>query len=436
MLKRICFIYLCLHIINLWSKPNIVIIIADDLGWGDVGFHGGKAKTPALDKLAKDGIELSRFYVYPTCTPTRVGLLTGKSPLKFGVSRPVGPRQVAIPLKEELLSGTLQKNGYQTWLVGKWHVGESTVDYLPMKRGFDHSYGCFGGGVDYFKHTEFKSKNLDWHRNGKAIKEEGYSTDLFTKEAVKMIKNRKRDKPFFLMMAYTAAHVPLQAPEETKRKYVGTDEEKTYLAMIDHLDQGVAKIIKTIEAEKIDKDTVVIFFSDNGHSTRGPGKSGILSGGKGGLNEGGIRSTALIHWKGTLESGKLSIQMSILDLFPTLCEISKINAKENLEGQNYLSALKENKKLKVKPYIFSNGRFHTIIQDDYKLLGNRRHGWSLYNVSEDPSEKNDLIDSKKELADDLKKVYESYMKTVPEVTLPNKNRRQGEGRNQNRREIK
>ena len=181
MLNRLIILTSICLCFKVFAKPNVLIIIADDLGWGDVGFHGGKAKTPAIDQLAKDGIELNRFYAYPTCTPTRVGLLTGKSPLTFGISRPVGPRHVAIPLNEKLMSNTFQENAYQTWLVGKWHVGESSEKYLPMNRGFDHTYGCYGGGVDYFTHTEFKDKKLDWYRNGKPVKETGYATDLFTK---------------------------------------------------------------------------------------------------------------------------------------------------------------------------------------------------------------------------------------------------------------
>ena len=171
------------------AQKNVIILLADDLGWGDVGFHKGVASTPNLDRLATESVELTRFYAYPACSPARAALLTGRFPQRFGIVGPVRPREEGLPLTETLLPASFQAAGYQTSLIGKWHLGHSrNKSSHPNRRGFDHFYGFMAASIDYFQHTS--RDQIDWQRNGKTIDEPGYATDLLTNEAIQRIENR------------------------------------------------------------------------------------------------------------------------------------------------------------------------------------------------------------------------------------------------------
>ncbi len=190
--------------------PNLLVLIADDLGWGDLGLHQGVPRTPQLDRLASDGVELQRFYVCPVCSPTRVAFLTGRMPRRFGIVNPLGPREPGLPAGLPMLPRTLQSAGYQTFLVGKWHVGTQSP---PQRSGFDHCYGFMNAEVDYFKHTG-RNGAVDWQRDGQPVDEAGYSTFLFADEAIRLLEKCDRQRPFFLEVAFNAPHFPLSAPEE------------------------------------------------------------------------------------------------------------------------------------------------------------------------------------------------------------------------------
>ena len=238
------------------KQKNIVILLADDLGWGDVGYHGGVASTPNIDRLANEGLELDRFYAFPACSPSRAALLTGRFPQRYGIVGPVRPRDVGLPTTERLLVEDFQDAGYQTSLIGKWHLNHSNDAKLnPTARGFDHFYGFLQASVDYFKHTGNKEK-VDWQRNGTTVLEEGYATDLLTREAVKLIAQRDKEKPLCMVVAYNAPHAPLQAPEHLIAKYRGqlNQQAATYAAMVESLDQGIGQILGAIEKEGIQNE--------------------------------------------------------------------------------------------------------------------------------------------------------------------------------------
>src|SRR5262245_17365335 len=192
------------------SPPNVVYFLADDLGWADVGWHGSEIKTPSLDKLAAAGARLEQFYVQPVCSPTRAALMTGRYPMRYGlqvgVVRPWA--RYGLPLEERTLAQALQAVGYETALGGKWHLGHFRPDYLPTRRGFDHQYGHYNGAIDYFTHR--RDGGLDWHRDDKALREEGYSTSLIAEEACRLIRRRDRRKPLFLYVPFNAVHAPHQ----------------------------------------------------------------------------------------------------------------------------------------------------------------------------------------------------------------------------------
>ncbi|MGI9262580.1 MAG: sulfatase-like hydrolase/transferase, partial [Woeseiaceae bacterium] len=226
------------------AVPNLVIFIADDMGWGDVGYHGSEIRTPSIDRLAAEGVALERFYAHPACSPTRGALMTGRSPLQTGVLIPFEPWfSSGLPLKEKLLPEYLKDVGYQTFAVGKWHLGPNRLAYHPTSRGFDHFYGHLGGFINYVQHTYWRG--VDWQRNGKTVVEDGYSTNLIADEAISLIKSRDKDEPLFLYVAFNAPHSPLQAPLSAVAEYADISDlnRRTYAAMVSEMDRGIGRVL-------------------------------------------------------------------------------------------------------------------------------------------------------------------------------------------------
>src|SRR5690606_17729890 len=282
------------------EKPNIVIILADDLGWGDVGYKGGDIQTPHIDRLAKEGVILDNFYTAPICSPTRAGLLTGRYPDRFGLRQNVilPWSDFGVDTAEIFLSEMLADAGYgHRAAFGKWHLGHSRRAYLPLQRGFTHFYGHYNGAIDYFTHM--REGELDWHRNEETCYDEGYATDLITKEAVASIKQYAEDSsPFFIYVAYNAPHSPLQAKEDDLLLYgyekdkphdksgeqqfagKGNTMRQTYSAMVTAMDRGIGEILSALTEAGIAEQTLVVFFSDNGAAPGHGGSSGKLRGAK------------------------------------------------------------------------------------------------------------------------------------------------------------
>ncbi len=201
------------------AKPDILVILADDLGWADVGWHGSEIKTPVLDKLAKAGARLEQFYVLPVCSPTRAALMTGRYPMRHGLqSGVVRPwAQYGLPLAERTLPQALKESGYATAICGKWHLGHFQNAYLPTRRGFDHQYGHYNGALDYFTHI--RDGGFDWHRDDRVCRDEGYTTFLVANEAARLIREQPRNKPLFLYVPFNAVHAPHQVPEKYTAPY-------------------------------------------------------------------------------------------------------------------------------------------------------------------------------------------------------------------------
>ena len=254
------------HIVSA-SPPNFIFIIADDLGWADVGFHGGNAPTPILDELAANNLELSEHYVAPVCSPTRAGFLTGRCWSRFGITTPTN--SLGLPRETVTLPKALKTKGYDTCLVGKWHLG-SLPKWGPNHFGFDHSYGSLAGGISPWNHRYKKGPYTEtWHRNETLIEESGHVTDLLTDEAVQWI-NSRGDNPFFLYVPYTAIHLPLKEPAEwvdRAPKEITGAVARHYTASIMHLDDAVGRIIMALEEKGVRDKTLLVFTSDNGGST-------------------------------------------------------------------------------------------------------------------------------------------------------------------------
>lgn len=307
------------------KRPNIVLILADDLGWADVGWHGREIRTPQLDRLARAGARLEQFYVQPVCSPTRAALMTGRYPirhgLQVGVVRPWA--EYGLPLDERTLPQALREAGYETAICGKWHLGHARPEYLPTRRGFEHQYGHYNGALDYFTHV--RDGGFDWHRDDRECRDEGYSTHLIAREAAKRIKDRDPSRPLFLYVPFNAVHGPHQVPERYTEPYAGLAEpRRTYAGMVAAMDEAVGRIVEAIDQEGLRDNTLFLFSSDNGGPA--PGKvtsNGPLRGRKGTVYEGGVRVPAFATWEGHIAPETIvDAPLHIVDWYPTLLKLA------------------------------------------------------------------------------------------------------------------
>ncbi|TWU51756.1 sulfatase-like hydrolase/transferase [Rubripirellula reticaptiva] len=373
------------------EQKNIVVLLADDLGWGDVGFHGGVAETPNIDKLAKEGLELQRFYAFPACSPARAAMLTGRFPGRYGISGPVRPRDEGLPLTERLLIADFQEAGYQTALIGKWHLNHSTdLERNPSQRGFDDFYGFLEASVDYYKHTSNRGQ-VDWQRNGETVNEQGYATDLLTNEAIRILAKPNKQKPLCMVVSYNAPHTPFQAPEHLIAKYSNKLDQQNaiYAAMVDSLDQGVGKILAAIEKAGISDDTIVVFASDNGAARMGT--NAPLRGQKRQVYEGGIRVPCIVKAPGDTKPGTTSQQIvAIHDLLPTLAGATGVSLKQAkpLDGKDVWSSLIAGT-TEPRTTVIAEEDF-AIFRDNWKLIQSAGGDLELYDIPRDPSEQNNL----------------------------------------------
>ena len=386
------------------ALPNLVLFVSDDMGWNEVGYHGSKISTPHIDRLAKDGLQLDRFYVHPVCSPTRTALMTGRSPARFGITAAL-TRGTGVPLDEHFMPQTFQKAGYQTYLVGKWHLGASRLDNRPNARGVDHFFGFHGGGINYYPQGGLRARG--WYRNVQPVMVEGYSTDLLAAEAIRLIKKRDRRRPIFLNLSFNAPHPIAQAPAALIEKYAKlgfTGRMTAHAGAIDAMDSAIGRVLAALEAEGMARNTLVMFFCDNGsggggRGLRGSGPKGgagqlALRGGKGSVFEGGIRVPAVLRWPGVIPAGAKSGQLvSDVDLFPTLTAAMGIPPKnlKPFDGVNVWDALRKNKIAKRRPVVVAGswGGF-AVLQTRWKLIWGPQQT-SLYDVSQDPTESRDVI---------------------------------------------
>ena len=405
--------------------PNIIVILADDLGWADVSFHGGNAPTPNLDKLASESLELTQHYVYPVCSPTRAALLSGRYATRFGVTNPQNER--AYPWDTVTLARALKSTGYDTALIGKWHLG-SQPEEGPQKFGFDHSYGSLAGGVGPWNHRYKKGgDSLTWHRDGRLIEEEGHVTDLLAREAVQWLESRT-DRPFFLYLPFTAVHIPIREPDEYVRRVpdaITEPSRREYAACVMHLDAAVGGVLAALRKTGKADDTLVIFTSDNGgypnarnddplypadNYTPGPagGDNRPLRGMKTTVYEGGIRVPALVRWPAKLKPGKFAAPVHITDWMPTFCALAGYKPEKDLrwDGQDIWPLLSGAALPKPRAiYVAGPGfRAQAIRDGDWKLVV--QHGAAakrgepglpdkveLFDLAGDPNETTDMAAS-------------------------------------------
>ncbi|MCA9506463.1 MAG: arylsulfatase [Myxococcales bacterium] len=436
-----------------------MIFLADDLGWADVGFHGEQTiETPSIDRLAREGVELHRFYSTPICSPTRAALMTGRDPMRLGVAYGVIMPWMTngVHPVEHFMPESFRAAGYQTAIVGKWHLGHAQETYTPRARGFDHFYGHLHTEVGYF--PPFANQGgSDFQRNGETIHDEGYETFLLADEASRWIRARDRDRPFFLYVPFIAPHTPLDAPPELLEKYADmgddreparseqTDESRffrklmlqksarpVYAAGVDAMDQAIGRVLDTLDEEGLARDTIVLLFSDNGGAAYATGGADNvpLRGGKGETFEGGIRVVAVMRWPARLTAGgRMESVMSAMDVFPTLAEAAGVEPGNALpfDGRSLWPAIAEGRdRPREQPLFFASetpirGVFNlSALDGDWKLVQTVKQGlvsadvqsW-LFRLDQDPYERVNLAAAEPERVEALAQAIHRWRTMYP-----------------------
>lgn len=424
------------------DKPNIVIILADDLGNADLGYRGGKIKTPNIDHLAATGVRMEAFYGMPVCTPARAALMTGRYPMRYGLQTLVifPSHTYGLPTDERTLPQALKEAGYRTMLTGKWHLGHADKKYWPQNRGFDHFYGNVTGEVDYF--TRERGGIIDWQRDGTFLKEEGYYTTLIGNEAVRLIEEQDGSKPFFLYFASLAPHSPYEAPQEYKDRYPEITDpiRKTYAAMISALDDQVGRIVATLDKKGLRENTLILFASDNGGATSGlfvtgarspeerekeeggiamnakaPADNSPFRGGKGSLYEGGVRVPAIANWPARLKPAVINEPVHMVDIMPTVLALAggKGSTDHPFDGKDIWATITEGQPSPHEDILINVEAFRGAI---------RKGGWKLikiallpgktelFDLSKDPGETTNVADEHPDIVRDLESRLLAYAK--------------------------
>lgn len=399
------------------NPPNIVYIVSDDMGYGELSCYGGQFPTPNIDSIATNGIRFTQGYVTaPVCSPTRAGIMTGRYQQRFGYESNPGFEArnpvFGVPSSETTFADRMKALGYKTGCFGKWHLG-NMPQYHPFERGFDEFYGFLGGAHSYFK---LGKDDLNRIRSGREFVEKmDYTTDAFTRQAVSFIE-RNHNNPFFLYLPYNAIHSPFEAPEKYLSRFPNIKEPrlKRLAAMLSAMDDGVGDILETLRKYGIEENTLVIFHSDNGAPNRKFFKdNGPLRGYKGQVFEGGIRIPFMIQWKDHLKAGVVSDDLiSSLDVLPTAVEAAggKVLPEWQLDGKNLMPYLIDQDSSAPHDTLYWRMEGHWAIRKgDWKLVRQEEGKKpSLFNIAEDIGEENDLAAEMPDMVRQLQIAYDSW----------------------------
>ncbi|MDX1564147.1 MAG: sulfatase-like hydrolase/transferase [Phycisphaeraceae bacterium] len=406
-------------------KPNIIVIMADDLGYGDLGCYGHPTiRTPRLDAMAKAGLKFTDFHSNgAVCSPTRAALLTGRYQQRSGIGGVVTAarhRHTGLAIDEVTFADVLKKNGYATAIYGKWHVGYAPK-FNPIHQGFDRFIGFVSGNVDYHSHID-QVGEIDWWKQDKLVPEEGYTTDLITAHGVRFIQQNK-DKPFCLYLAHEAPHYPYQGRHDKadrspgKPKPIkGSRKDKTgaYREMVEVMDEGIGRIVDAVRAAGIEKRTLIFFCSDNGPSP--VGSSGGLRGRKGQVWEGGHRVPAIAFWPGTIAAGTVTDQTVLtMDLMPTMVAMAGAKLPENLEldGVNLLPLLQKGNALPERAVGWEFKGNMAYRKGPWKLVRMKRKVF-LFHLGKDRNEKQDLSSSEPERLQTMNAELDAWYRSITE----------------------
>lgn len=404
------------------QKPNIIFIMADDLGYADLSCYGRKDyQTPHLDKLASQGIKFMNAYAAaPVCTPTRMAFMTGRYPARteLGLHEPIEwsakDSLIGFTPGTPSIATSLKQAGYETFLVGKWHLGFSP-QFSPVKNGFDYFFGFNGGGLDYISHRAPRNGAGDLFENEKKVETGGYLTDILSRKATEVIR-RKHEKPFFLSLMFNAPHWPWQAPGD--KPYADTTPWKNggsptvYAVMMKSLDDAVGLIMKTIEDQGLADNTVIIFTSDNGGEKFSD--MGLYKGRKMQLWEGGIRVPAFVRWPGKIKANATTHQVvTTMDWTATILALAgaRPDPKFPLDGINIMPVLQAEEKEVARTLFWriSQRVNHKAMRDGkWKWIQDEKGTEYLIDLDEDPKENSNLKDQHKDIFESLRKKYQQW----------------------------
>ncbi len=394
------------------SRPNFLIILADDAGWNDVGYHNPEIRTPHIDRLARQGVELDRFYACPLCSPTRAALLSGRHPSRFGILGPiVGGDKEKLPKDFTNLAAFLGGQGYRTAISGKWHLGLKPEDG-PKQYGFEHSYGYLHGQIDPCTHL-YKWGDKSWHRDDQFVDEEGHATDLITDEAVRFLDSSSEgSKPFFLYVAYSVPHFPLNEASKWLDHYPAAmnPDRRLFAASMTHMDAGIGRILAAVAENRLTENTLILFMSDNGGQENfrsGPdyygnkfppaeilGDNHPLRGWKGELYEGGIRVPACVCWPGRLRPRRVEQVVAVEDIYPTIAALLQAETDLKFDGHDVWRALQGGRPEERELYWRTKNQI-AVRKGDWKIVhlgANPEEGADeLYNLKDDPNETTNVI---------------------------------------------
>ncbi len=397
-------------------RPNIVLIMADDLGYGDLGCYGGRrARTPHLDRMSQEGLRLTDFHANAaSCSPTRAALLTGRYQQRSRVVEALSERSPGLPDEARTIAEYLKPIGYHTAAIGKWHLGSRPdSSALPNRQGFDLFYGARHGGIDYTSHVD-RYGRLDWWRNETSIDESGYATDLLTDQAVRFIEEH-REAPFFLYLPHLAVHFPWMAPEDEGYRKVGGNYDNAQKTgphaaadvpgvvdkMVERLDDGVGKVLACLQRLKLDEKTLVIFTSDNGGYVHYAGaknvsSNGPLRGGKIGMYEGGHRVPCLVRWPGRITAGSVSDATTMtMDLLPTCLDLAGIplppaDGPAALDGVSLVALLQRHEPVAERTLFWQTGDMRAVRRGPWKAVIQHDQPAELYHLTNDLGERSNL----------------------------------------------
>ena len=427
-ISLVCFSILFSCSIDSDSKPNIIIILADDAGYSDFGFMGSdEIKTPNIDQLALDGVTFNNAYVSASvCSPSRAGLLTGMYQQRFGhecnldsdVNNSFDPNQITI-------AEALKTEGYNTGLIGKWHLGDKSQNH-PLKNGFDYFWGFISGARNYFYDPNEKSRNSIRNvvENYSETNFEGYLTDVLGNKAVNFIdKNHQSNTPFFLFLSFNAPHTPMHAKDDVLEKFKDNPRQ-VYASMMWSMDEAIGNVIEVLKENDQYDNTIIYFLSDNGAAMSNDASAFPFKGWKGNQYEGGIKTPMIMTWKNKIKSNtQFDGFISALDIFKTSLEASSVNKEYmiNADGKNIMNYLNDNN-IKNENLFWRKDKMATVRSGDYKLIRLNDTSTVLYNIKKHYFEDFDLKINKPEVHDSLLKVLSSWENTLIDPNwIENKN---------------
>lgn len=408
-----------------FDRPNIILIMADDLGYGDITCYGNEnIKTPSLDKLAAGGMKFTDYHSNgAVCSPTRAALMTGRYQQRSGLEGVIyakgETRQTGLAIEEETMADFLKRAGYATGMVGKWHLGYH-IEYNPIYQGFDFFRGYVSGNVDYQSHVD-GAGIPDWWHNLEKTEEKGYTTELITDYALKFIQAHK-DEPFFLYVAQEAPHYPFQGPKDKADRFPGVrfppqgsraDKQEAYKEMIESMDTGIGKIVRLIEDFDLQKHTLIFFCSDNGGFAP-VADNGSLKGYKGSLWEGGHRVPAIAYWPGYIQPNQTTRELTMsMDLMPTFINLSKFTEppKSKLDGIDITRLLIENRSLPDRAVFWRYRDQKAVRHGDWKLIVDN-DTTKLYQLDDDLLEQHNVSVSESAIVDELKEELQTWEEEV------------------------